>query len=572
MIKKVFHFILVLMLSVSIIPLFHAKAAETTNGVDSREQEDNTEVAREEMPPESEEPVFSLEQNRDDAMAALVVPQTRNSFLRAASTPTFQQTFINSISTQAMDLCKKYNLYPSVMIAQAALESNWGRSELGKAPNYNLFGIKGSYNGKSVTMKTWEYSDSKGWYQINANFAKYPSHKESLEDNAKKLRNGPSWDSSYYKGAWRENAKTYKDATAWLQGRYATDNTYASKLNTLISSYNLTQYDTLYDTIKQQKNVSEDAKVVKADGHGVYSGIYNTSAASAKKLSTGAPYNNKDVKILKEGTTSRGTWVQFSLNNKVIGWMDKRAFVYYPKATNVKTLNLTGKITAGSTNGLWSEVPGTVNAKKLATTAGAYQNKDAKIIKQGQISGRTYYQFQVGGKTIGWLDARAFHVYDKIQSQSNVNWNRTILNADKHGVYSGVYNTSSSSMNKLSTGAKYNNKKVKVIKQAKTARGTWYQFQVNGKTVGWMDYRAFFDTITSQKTMNKTVTVGNATNHGVFDGVYRTSPTVKRISLGKPYNNKKVKVLKEAVTDHATWVQFKYGNTTAWMDKKAFKN
>lgn len=49
MIKKVFHFILVLMLSVSIMPLFHAKAAETTNGVDSSEQEDNTEVAREEM-------------------------------------------------------------------------------------------------------------------------------------------------------------------------------------------------------------------------------------------------------------------------------------------------------------------------------------------------------------------------------------------------------------------------------------------------------------------------------------------------------------------------------------------
>lgn len=492
--------------------------------------------------------------------------------LRASVTATsFQQKFINSISSQAMELCKKYKLYPSVMIAQASLESNWGRSELGTAPNYNLFGIKGSYNGKSVTMKTWEYSDSKGWYQIDAKFAKYPSYKESLEDNAKKLRNGPSWDSSYYKGAWRENAKTYKDATAWLQGRYATDNTYASKLNSLISQYNLTQYDTLYDTIKSQKNVSEDAKVVKADGHGVYSGIYNTSAASGKKLSTGAPYNNKNVKILKEGTTSRGTWVQFSSNNKVIGWMDKRAFVYYPKATNVKSLNLTGKITAGSTNGLWSEVPGTVNAKKLATTAGAYQNKDAKIIKQGQISGRTYYQFQVGGKTIGWLDARAFHVYDTIKSQSNVNWNRTILNADKHGVYSGVYNTSASSMNKLSTGAKYNNKKVKVIKQAQTARGTWYQFQVNGKTVGWMDYRAFFDTITSQKTMNKTVTVGNATNHGVFDGVYRTSPKVKRISLGKPYNNKKVQVLKEAVTDHATWVQFKYGKTVAWMDKKAFK-
>ncbi|MBM5609489.1 GW domain-containing glycosaminoglycan-binding protein [Listeria seeligeri] len=571
MIKKAFHFVLVLMLSVSMVPLFHAKATETESGVEGQ-QNDNTTVTNEDMPPETEEPVFSLEENREEAIDAATEVQPRSNMLRASVTATsFQQKFINSISSQAMELCKKYKLYPSVMIAQASLESNWGRSELGTAPNYNLFGIKGSYNGKSVTMKTWEYSDSKGWYQIDAKFAKYPSYKESLEDNAKKLRNGPSWDSSYYKGAWRENAKTYKDATAWLQGRYATDNTYASKLNSLISQYNLTQYDTLYDTIKSQKNVSEDAKVVKADGHGVYSGIYNTSAASGKKLSTGAPYNNKNVKILKEGTTSRGTWVQFSSNNKVIGWMDKRAFVYYPKATNVKSLNLTGKITAGSTNGLWSEVPGTVNAKKLATTAGAYQNKDAKIIKQGQISGRTYYQFQVGGKTIGWLDARAFHVYDTIKSQSNVNWNRTILNADKHGVYSGVYNTSASSMNKLSTGAKYNNKKVKVIKQAQTARGTWYQFQVNGKTVGWMDYRAFFDTITSQKTMNKTVTVGNATNHGVFDGVYRTSPKVKRISLGKPYNNKKVLVLKEAVTDHATWVQFKYGKTVAWMDKKAFK-
>ncbi|MBF2541710.1 GW domain-containing glycosaminoglycan-binding protein [Listeria seeligeri] len=571
MIKKAFHFVLVLMLSVSMVPLFHAKATETESGVEGQPN-DNTTVTNEDMPPETEEPVFSLEENREEAIDAATEVQPRSNMLRASVTATsFQQKFINSISSQAMELCKKYKLYPSVMIAQASLESNWGRSELGTAPNYNLFGIKGSYNGKSVTMKTWEYSDSKGWYQIDAKFAKYPSYKESLEDNAKKLRNGPSWDSSYYKGAWRENAKTYKDATAWLQGRYATDNTYASKLNSLISQYNLTQYDKLYDTIKSQKNVSEDAKVVKADGHGVYSGIYNTSAASGKKLSTGAPYNNKNVKILKEGTTSRGTWVQFFSNNKVIGWMDKRAFVYYPKATNVKSLNLTGKITAGSTNGLWSEVPGTVNAKKLATTAGAYQNKDAKIIKQGQISGRTYYQFQVGGKTIGWLDARAFHVYDTIKSQSNVNWNRTILNADKHGVYSGVYNTSASSMNKLSTGAKYNNKKVKVIKQAQTARGTWYQFQVNGKTVGWMDYRAFFDTITSQKTMNKTVTVGNATNHGVFDGVYRTSPKVKRISLGKPYNNKKVQVLKEAVTDHATWVQFKYGKTVAWMDKKAFK-
>lgn len=38
------------------------------------------------------------------------------------------------------------------MIAQAILESANGQSELAKAPNYNLFGIKGTHNGNGVTL------------------------------------------------------------------------------------------------------------------------------------------------------------------------------------------------------------------------------------------------------------------------------------------------------------------------------------------------------------------------------------------------------------------------------------
>ncbi|HBA1104967.1 TPA: autolysin, partial [Enterococcus faecium] len=49
--------------------------------------------------------------------------------------------------------------------------------------------------------------------------------------------------SYYYSGAWKSNTRSYTEATAWLQGRYATDTSYASKLNNLIATYNLTQYD-----------------------------------------------------------------------------------------------------------------------------------------------------------------------------------------------------------------------------------------------------------------------------------------------------------------------------------------
>ncbi|TGD25147.1 hypothetical protein EGT49_01445 [Companilactobacillus suantsaicola] len=153
-----------------------------------------------------------------------------------------QQAFLQEAVPMAQKAAAKYNLYTSVMLAQAILESGWGASTLA-TQGHNLFGIKGDYNGAYVSMPTSEWSSTQGWYTIYANFRKYPSYYESFLDNGDKLRNGVSWNSSYYKGTWKENTSSYKDATAWLQGRYATAPNYASSLNNIIASYNLTQYD-----------------------------------------------------------------------------------------------------------------------------------------------------------------------------------------------------------------------------------------------------------------------------------------------------------------------------------------
>ena len=172
---------------------------------------------------------------------------------KAALTPSFVSdvplatTFVNSIAAQAHNLSGTYGLYTSVMIAQAALESAWGQSTLSKEPNYNLFGIKGEYNGASVTVPTKEYVASTGtWITIDAKFQKYPSYRESLQANAKKLANGVYWDANFYNGTWRTNTTSYKDSTAWLTGRYATDPTYNTKLNSIIEKYALWKYD-LFD-------------------------------------------------------------------------------------------------------------------------------------------------------------------------------------------------------------------------------------------------------------------------------------------------------------------------------------
>jgi flagellum-specific peptidoglycan hydrolase FlgJ/transcriptional regulator len=175
---------------------------------------------------------------------------------KAKSATATVEGFIDEIAPSVVTLSQQYGIYGSVMMAQAILESSYGRSELASAPNYNLFGIKGDYNGQYVMMKTLEDNGKGQYYTINAKFRKYPSYKESLEDNAKKIRYGVSWNATYYKKAWRENAKTYKDATKALTGTYATDTRYNTKLNSLIERYNLTQYDAALTTSTNSSNTT----------------------------------------------------------------------------------------------------------------------------------------------------------------------------------------------------------------------------------------------------------------------------------------------------------------------------
>ena len=147
------------------------------------------------------------------------------------------EVFISQIGETARQLGQENDLYASVMIAQAILESNSGRSALSAAPHHNLFGIKGQYAGQSAKMATLEDDGQGNTYNVNAEFRSYPSYVESLQDYVAILKH------SRYTYAWKSNTTSYMNATAALTGIYATDTSYNVKLNNLIQQYNLTQYD-----------------------------------------------------------------------------------------------------------------------------------------------------------------------------------------------------------------------------------------------------------------------------------------------------------------------------------------
>ncbi|MDO4903449.1 MAG: glucosaminidase domain-containing protein [Limosilactobacillus sp.] len=148
-----------------------------------------------------------------------------------------QQKFIQRIAESAQKVGQAYDLYPSVIIAQAALESNWGASGLSAAPYHNLFGVKGSINGKSVKQPTLEYTADKKPIRIDDDFRWYDSDYQSLCDYAEVLKD------PIYAGVHRSQSSDYRAATHALVGKYATDPDYDRKLNQLIQAYDLTQFD-----------------------------------------------------------------------------------------------------------------------------------------------------------------------------------------------------------------------------------------------------------------------------------------------------------------------------------------
>lgn len=128
--------------------------------------------------------------------------------------------------------------FPSVIIAQAALESNWGQSSLAAKYN-NYFGIKAgsSWNGPTVSMKTGEVFDGQNT-TITSSFRVYDSLIDSIRDRNKLLS------TSRY-AAVRQANTPLEQITAIKSAGYATALNYVSSVMNTITANSLTKFDEL---------------------------------------------------------------------------------------------------------------------------------------------------------------------------------------------------------------------------------------------------------------------------------------------------------------------------------------
>ncbi|MEU7904856.1 sporangiospore maturation cell wall hydrolase GsmA [Actinoplanes sp. NPDC049118] len=154
------------------------------------------------------------------------------------------EQFIKAAVPGAQAGWREYGVPASVTIAQAILESGWGRSSL-SAESKNYFGIK-CQNGKygklangCRTVRTQECTKAGKCFETSAAFRTYASQAHSFRDHGSFLKVN-----SRYAGAFAYTKDANKFIWKVWKAGYATDPNYYTKITGVMKTHDLYKYDT----------------------------------------------------------------------------------------------------------------------------------------------------------------------------------------------------------------------------------------------------------------------------------------------------------------------------------------
>ena len=128
---------------------------------------------------------------------------------------------------------KKWGIPASVVLAQWAQESGWGKKTSGP---FNYFGMKAKPGQPSVIITTHEVYRGKR-VQVQAAFRSFASASEAFDAHGKLLATGAP-----YAKARAQLPDPFAFANA-LTGVYATDPNYGKSIGAIIRGSNLTRFD-----------------------------------------------------------------------------------------------------------------------------------------------------------------------------------------------------------------------------------------------------------------------------------------------------------------------------------------
>ncbi|CBY68595.1 similar to N-acetylmuramoyl-L-alanine amidase Ami, family 2/autolysin (GW motif), N-terminal part [Listeria monocytogenes L312] len=321
-----------------------------------------------------------------------------------------------------------------------------------------------------------------------------------------------------------------------------------------------------YDKIEYDKGVTAYARVKTAPGNAVWTKPYRTEGS--KLVNQLSVYQGKNMRILREAKTPITTWYQFSIDGKVIGWVDTRALDTFYKQSMEQPANLTRYVASNKTGEAYYKVP-VVDADVKWGTLAAYKDQKLTVDKQATVEGQLWYRVRTSTTFIGWTKASnltATSPFDKIEYDKGVTAYARVKTAPGNAVWTKPYRTEGSKLvNQLSV---YQGKNMRILREAKTVITTWYQFSIDGKVIGWVDTRAL-DTFYKQSMEKDTNLTRYVIANKVNEAYYKVPVVDADVRWGTlaAYKDQKLTVDKQATVEGQLWYRIRTSSTFIWLDK-----
>ncbi len=183
---------------------------------------------------------------------------------RGADVNELQSAFLKMVVPAALESERLLGVPASITIAQAILESGWGRSGLAQQAN-NFFGMKAGDHAAPdsyVEMPTQEVYRGRSTREI-AKFARYVTPADSFKAHACLLAQ-----SSRYRPAMAVRHDPAQFALELRKCGYSTNPLYEQVLMHLVDCYDLTQYDTQQGSGVRDQGSENERPAAPAGGQG----------------------------------------------------------------------------------------------------------------------------------------------------------------------------------------------------------------------------------------------------------------------------------------------------------------
>jgi len=148
-----------------------------------------------------------------------------------------RRSFLSTIADAALESSRNNKIPPSIILAQAALESGWGRSRLAQR-HHNIFGIKATGSQDATLLNTLEFGQ-KGAHIVQARFRTFSSIQASIAHHGELLSSDHRYEST------RSVGNNWRAVLAELAPMYASDPGYAASISQIIETYDLDRWDSV---------------------------------------------------------------------------------------------------------------------------------------------------------------------------------------------------------------------------------------------------------------------------------------------------------------------------------------